>query len=39
MLFIGMGGVMRREPRGNGGGGGVGPAPLVVRPCFPLAVV
>lgn len=25
---------MRREPRENGGGGGVGSAPLVVRPCF-----
>lgn len=32
-------GVMRRKPRENGGGGGVGPAPLVVRPCSPLAVV
>ena len=38
MLFISMG-VMRREPRENGGGGGVGSAPLVVRPCSPLAVV
>lgn len=32
-------GVMRREPRETGGGDGVGPVPLVVRPCFPLAVV
>ena len=28
------------ETKGKrGGGDGVGPAPLVVRPCFPLAVV
>lgn len=27
---------MRREPRGNGGGDGVGSAPLVVRPLFPF---
>lgn len=27
------------EPRETGGGDGVGSAPLVVRPCFPLAVV
>lgn len=32
-------GMMRREPRENGGGGGVGSAPLVVRLCSPLAVV
>ena len=27
------------KPRETGGGDGVGSAPLVVRPCFPLAVV
>lgn len=32
-------GVMRREPRENGGGYGVGSAPLVVRLCSLLAVV
>ena len=32
-------GGMRRKPRETGGGDGVGSAPLVVRPCFPLAVV
>nr|DAW90456.1 MAG TPA: hypothetical protein [Caudoviricetes sp.] len=30
---------MRRNPRENGGGDGVGLAPLVVRLCFHLAVV
>lgn len=28
-----------RKPRETSGGDGVGSAPLVVRPCFPLAVV
>ena len=28
-----------RKPRETGGGDGVGSAPLVVRPCFPLALV
>lgn len=32
-------GMMRRKPRENGGGNGVGLAPLVVRPCSPLALV
>nr|DAM06281.1 MAG TPA: hypothetical protein [Bacteriophage sp.] len=31
--------MIRREPRETRGGDGVGSAPLVVRPCFPLAVV
>ena len=32
-------GAMRRKPRETGGGDGVGLAPLVVRPCSPLALV
>ena len=32
-------GMMRREPRENGGGDGVGLVPLVVRLCSPLALV
>lgn len=36
-MFISMG-VMRREPRGNGGGDGVGLAPLVVRSLFSFGV-
>ena len=37
ILFISMG-VMRREPRGNGGGDGVGLAPLAVRSLFSFGV-
>lgn len=37
--MLAWGGVIRREPRETRGGDGVGSAPLVVRPCSPLALV